>query len=445
MLNRHCARCWPTTPPVAIDIVTLYPLPPEIIVLIFTHFLAQTLSSRKPHFIEFILLSKEIYAQYAWRLYERVVLDDRNCELFFGGLWSMDDALGYPLGGGRGMDGRREGAWVDGLMGKSYVPVKSPPNSPLERPSFEYDSTAAFHLPPSLRKVLLIRQCRQVSFETYGAFRTFLRVAEGVRKAVQAIPVAPSPDQCVFLPGQRVNGPLFSSVSHVSFGEQFMPLLGTVYDHDKPALENCNFGPRLKNVCMRHDHAFYAEDIDGSGQFPTKYVARQYSNADAVSRLLEGHLNFHRGVEGKGTSLAYHNARRAYFRKGSADTVVYDMSRMDEAYGWEEQLNDTMAYIRRCMDRLRLSSDLNIGMLASDKYPMIRFTGISLPPGFNLPSFYMGDYYPGQHPQRFEALFRSWFESTVAFVEKVGCMCCGENDVVAQTPEWIQGKRKMIV
>ncbi|WVQ76141.1 hypothetical protein IAR50_005790 [Cryptococcus sp. DSM 104548] len=202
-----------------------------------------------------------------------------------------------------------------------------------------------------------------------------------------------------FSPGRWATEPLFLYVSHVAFGEEFMSDLGIEHDREKSTPQDCYFGPGLKDMCMRPSNAFYAEGINGPGQFPTKYVAQQPSNVNIISHILECHLRFGKGdVEGTGTPLTFHNARPNHFLKGTANTVVYDMDRAEGEYGVGAQLDDTKAYIQPFMDRLG-SRVISASSVPKVKPSMIRFTNIHLQSNCNLLAFFIEGYHRGQNPR----------------------------------------------
>ncbi|TYJ51823.1 hypothetical protein B9479_007578, partial [Cryptococcus floricola] len=250
------------------DALTLSSLPSEIVALIYSFYLAQNPIENRSHFLNLITLSKEIYSENTWRLYEVVQLDDQNCRAFFKGVWATGDFFTKAT--------RLQSSSVDMIDGNDWsdtprdlvdeMELFTPPRRPLERPTYlssdsnapyatyEYASHVPFHLDPRIRKVLLIRQCRRLYIDSWNAFEELRRCNCGNQN-----------EALYWRDGRAFKDwaiePLFFSVTHLSFGTRFM----TSYQKGVPSNRSWLgqyelFGLSLKHICLALCDDFYVVD-----------------------------------------------------------------------------------------------------------------------------------------------------------------------------------------
>ncbi|TYJ51277.1 hypothetical protein B9479_008165, partial [Cryptococcus floricola] len=163
------------TPPLHCDLTTLSPLPSEVISLIYAYYLAQDPLENRSQFLNLLVLSKEVYSENAWRLYEVVELNDQNHKAFFDGLWSARDVHvcqnPYPPYLRCEASAKALAREIKGyshpkrrLKRPSHIPSK------ISYQKYEYESYIPFHLHPAIRKLLLMRQCRRLYIDSWWAF-----------------------------------------------------------------------------------------------------------------------------------------------------------------------------------------------------------------------------------------------------------------------------------
>ncbi|TYJ52737.1 hypothetical protein B9479_006631, partial [Cryptococcus floricola] len=248
---------------------SLSSLPSEIVALIYSFYLAQNPIENRSHFLNLITLSKQIYSENTWRLYEVVQLDDQNCKAFFKGVWAAGDFfIKNPTPWQSPIVDMTDGNdWSDTPRNLvDQMELFAPPRRPLERPTYlssdsnapyatyEYASRVPFHLHPCIRKVLLIRQCRRLYIDSWKAFEELRRCnCEVQNEALYWRDGRASKDW--------VMEPLFFSVTHLSFGTRFMT------SHQKGEPSNRGrlgswelFGLSLKHICLALCDDFY--DVD---------------------------------------------------------------------------------------------------------------------------------------------------------------------------------------
>ncbi|ODN96239.1 hypothetical protein I350_08241 [Cryptococcus amylolentus CBS 6273] len=394
------------TPPLHCDLTTLSPLPSEVISLIYTCYLAQNPLESRSQFLNLITLSKKVYSENAWRLYEAVELNDQNHKAFFDGLWSARD-IHHPK--------RR-------LRRPSHIPSK------ISYQKYEYESCIPFHLHPSIRKLLLIRQCRRLYIDSWQAFVRLRKENESVRDAVNAWPAGHD----IRHADTWISDPLFFSVTHLSFGihVSLVALLPT--SDERSAVQYKSFGPALKHVCLSFNDTFYdlEPEYEDAAQFGLLDEFKEREPREGITKLLRERLSLALRPEVDEMSLTLHNAWPDDFEPGLADTMIYELPR-NTANGdgdWKRQIAmmtwEMEAYMFEWEERMqddRLGANVWRPTMKSWK---IRFTNMApIPPNTDIVSAILNDYPLGQD-EHFDGLFKKWWEEVVSFEGPLKCDCC---------------------
>ncbi|ODN88045.1 hypothetical protein L198_06786 [Cryptococcus wingfieldii CBS 7118] len=431
------------------EALTLSSLPSEIVALIYSFYLAQNPIENRSHFLNLITLSKEIYSENAWRLYEVVELDDWNCEAFLKGVWVAGGFIKKAMRLQSPSVETDDGSdWPDFTPGDlvDEIELFTPPRRPLERPTYlssdsvapyatyEYESHIPFHLHPCIRKVLLIRQCRRLYIHSCNTFEGLQMCNHEVQRLATC-----------WLDGRISKGwaiePLFFSVTHLSFGTPFM-----AYYHlsDPPnrdwLIEFELFGPSLKHICLAlcddfddfYDvFSFSYNDRDGDIEYTRK----------RVTETLEGDVPFALWyATDRKTSLTLHDARPEAFEvfdAGLADTMIYEMPRKTDAGvdEWKKQIMMIKGEMGAHMSELGYK--LRQGEAGADRrvvvwkpqFPpcKIRFTNMApLPADVDLPQLFLNDCcYSRDGPyEQFDQVFRKWWAEVVSSEGPTACECC---------------------
>ncbi|ODN88048.1 hypothetical protein L198_06791 [Cryptococcus wingfieldii CBS 7118] len=419
------------------EALPLSSLPSEIVALIYSFYLAQNPIENRSHFLNLITLSKEIYSENAWRLYEVVELDDQNCKAFFEGVWNASD---FPEKPSRSQspsvetdDGKDQSDMRGDLVDE--IELFTPPGRPLERPTYlssdsnapyatyEYESHIPFHLHPCIRKVLLIRQCRRLYIDSWKAFDELQMCNHDVlQEAIYWLDDRASNDWAI--------EPLFFSVTHLSFGTPFMTSYQKNIATNRYLLGQFElFGLSLKHICLALCDDYY--DVDSSDDCDCDALERRI---ESVTELLQEDLSFAlwSTIDQK-TSLTLHDARPEDFEDGLADTIIYEMPRKTDAGvdEWKKQIMMAEAEIGSHMSVL--GYELRQGEVGADSWKpqfqpwKIRFTNMApLPADVDLPQLFLNDCsYSRDGPnEQFEQVFRKWWEEVVSFEGPTKCECC---------------------
>ncbi|ODN88100.1 hypothetical protein L198_06863 [Cryptococcus wingfieldii CBS 7118] len=424
----------PKTPPLHSELTTLSPLPTDVISLIYACYLAQDPLASRSQFLNLIVLSKEIYSENAWRLYEAVELNAQNHKAFFDGLWNAGDVHVCQSQSPCPPNLRCE-ASAKALAREMEVyshpkrelerPSHIPSDSDIPYPKYEYESYIPFHLHPAIRKVLLIRQCRRLYIDTWGAFAGLRKNNHSVRDVVTAWPRGHVVRNDEAFDYTWISDPLFFSVTHLSFGEKA--------NWSCPSMQYKCFGPALKHLCLSFTDAFY--DLDREYE-----EAAESGNLDEfeereprayITTLLRERLFFALNSEvDEKTSLTLHNAWPDDIEPGLADTMIYELPRSTENGDgdWKRQLAMTTWEMEDYM--FELEKRIRDGRWGADVWRPtmkpwnVRFTNMApIPANTDIISAVLDDYPFGQD-EHFDGLFKKWWEEVVSFEGSMKCDCC---------------------
>ncbi|ODN79068.1 hypothetical protein L198_07950 [Cryptococcus wingfieldii CBS 7118] len=426
------------TPPLHCDLATLSPLPSEVISLIYAYYLAQNPLESRSQFLNLITLSKEVYSENAWKLYEAVELNDQNYQAFFDGLWSRGEihvcqnscppylrceasakALAREIEGYSHPKRR--------LKRPSHIPSK------ISYQKYEYESYIPFHLHPAIRKLLLIRQCRRIYIDSWCAFIELEKGNGSVRDAVNAWPLAHDIRHAESSRYTWISDPLFSSVTHLSFGET-VSLEACHFSDERFAVKYKSFGPALKHVCLSFNDRFYdwETEYEEAARFGNLDECEERQSRKNITKLLRERLSFAlRSELDEKTSLTLHNAWPDDIEPGLADTMIYELPRSTEngEDDWERQLAMTTwemeDYMSELEKRMRDGSRGGDAWQPTIKPWKVRFTNVApIPPDTDLISAVLDDYYPIGQDENFYGLFEKWWDEVVSFEGPVKCDCC---------------------
>ncbi|ODN88043.1 hypothetical protein L198_06783 [Cryptococcus wingfieldii CBS 7118] len=412
------------------DLTTLSPLPSEVISLIYAYCLARNPLESRSQFLNLLVLSKKVYSENAWRLYEAVELNNQNHKAFFDGLWSRGEihVCQNPCPPYLRCEASAK-ALAREIEGYSH------PKRQLKRPShipskisYEYESYIPFHLHPAIRKLLLIRQCRRLYIDSWRAFVGLEKRNESVRDAVNAWP--PGHDIRHAEPSDYawISDSLFFSVTHLSFGETVSLVAPEI-----SSVKYKFFGPALKHVCLSFNDTFY--DLEAvykeAAQSGRLYEFKERQSRESITELLQERLSFAlRFWVDEKTSLTLHNAWPDDIDPGLADTMIYELPRSTKNGDgdWWRQIAMTTSEMKAY--RSELEKRMKDDRWGADAWRptmkpwKIRFTNMApIPPNTDIISAVLGDYPLGQD-ERFDGLFKKWWEEVVCFEGPVKCDCC---------------------
>ncbi|ODN79074.1 hypothetical protein L198_07958 [Cryptococcus wingfieldii CBS 7118] len=424
----------PKTPPLHCDLTTLSPLPPEVISPIYAYYLAQNPLESRSQFLNLITLSKEIYSENAWRLYEAIELNDQNHKAFFDGLWNAEDVhvcqsqspcSPFLRCETSTKEFAREMETYSHPKRELERPSHIPSDSDIPYPKYEYESYIPFHLHPAIRKVLLIRQCRRLCIDGWEVIDGLRMGNDSVQNVVTAWPRGHVVCNDEAFDYTWISDPLFFSVTHLSFGEN-------VGSYCPPTQYKC-FGPALKHVYLSFNDRFY--DLEGefveAARFGILDRFEERLPRKRITKLLQERLSFAlRSEVDEKTSLTLHNAWPDDIEPGLADTMIYELPRsMKNGDGdWKRQLAMTTWEMKDYMSELeeRMKDDrFGVNVWRPTMKPWkIRFTNMApIPPNTDIISAVLDDY-PLGHDEHFDGLFRKWWEEVVSFEGPVKCDCC---------------------
>ncbi|ODN79062.1 hypothetical protein L198_07941 [Cryptococcus wingfieldii CBS 7118] len=425
------------TPLADSDGFTLSHLPSEIISLIYAYYLAQNPLESRSQFLNLLVLSKEVYSENAWRLYEAVELNDQNHKAFFDGLWSRRDihVCQDPCPPHLRCEASAK-ALAQEIEGYSHPKrrLKRPSDSPskISYQKYEYESYIPFHLHPAIRKLLLIRQCRRLYIDSCQAFVGLQMGNESVRDAVTVWP--PGHDIRHAEPSGYtwISDPLFSSVTHLSFGET-VSLVDPDTTDEISAVKYKSFGPALKHVCLSFNDKFY--DLEGQYEAAARFGEldefEEKQSSESIAKLLREGLSFALRPEvDEKTSLTLHNAWPDDIELGLADTMIYELPRSTENGDddWKRQIAmmtwDMESHMSELQERMR-DDRLGANVWRPTIKPWkIRFTNMApIPPNTDIISAVLDDNTLGQN-EPVDGLFKKWWEEVVSFEGPVKCDCC---------------------
>ncbi|ODN79072.1 hypothetical protein L198_07956 [Cryptococcus wingfieldii CBS 7118] len=439
----------PTRPKISLtdpDAFTLSHLPSEIIALIYAYYLAQDPLESRSQFLNLLVLSKEVYSENAWRLYEAVELNDQNHKAFFDGLWSgsrdidvcPDPCPPFFLGEAPPFLRLRASAMALAREIEGY----SHPKRRLKRPShipsnisyqeYEYESYIPFHLHPAIRKLLLIRQCRRLYIDSWQAFVGLRKANDLVRDAVNAWPREHDIRHAESSHYTWISDPLFSSVTHLSFGET-VSLDAPDTSEERFPRRSKSFGPALKHVCLSFNDKCYdlEAEYEEEAQFgELDQFEERYFN-DGIAKLLRERISFAlRFHVDEKTSLTLHNAWPDEIERGLADTMIYELPRSTENGDgeWKRQIAMTTREMECYMSELE--ERMEDGRWGADAWRpkikpwKVRFTNMApIPPNTDIISAVLDDY-PFNQDEHFDRLFKKWWDEVVSFEGPVKCDCC---------------------
>ncbi|ODN76282.1 hypothetical protein L202_06210 [Cryptococcus amylolentus CBS 6039] len=263
------------------DLTTLSPLPSEVISLIYDYYLAQNPLESRSQFLSLITLSKEVYSENAWRLYEAVELNNQNHKAFFDGLWSAREIhfCQNPCPPHLRCEASAK-ALAREIEGYSHSKrrLKRPSHIPsrISYHKYEYESYIPFHLHPAIRKLLHIHQCRRLYIDSWKAFNGLRKGNDSVRDAVNAWPREHDIRNAESSDYTWITDPLFSSVTHLSFGETVSVHAPHTSD-ERFAVKYKSFGPALKHVCLSFNDTYYNMEAEYE-------EAAQLGNLDEVEK-----------------------------------------------------------------------------------------------------------------------------------------------------------------
>lgn len=302
-----CAHCHLHRPAPLIDIQTLEPLPAEVRNRIFVLYLEDPVDRLcAPHLIDFLLISRRMYQAHAWRLYEIIMINDKNCKTFFNGLYDL-----------RARTKKKE--VVDVLHNWSPIPYQTS--------DYNSERNIPVTLPHIIRKFRLLRHCRCLGFETHTAYLQFVDILDKlykyVDKHIKGIHDLHDWAECDFFPG----------MTEVSFGRQFMEQYFETKSTDlTEKADSLNFRPRTRlweSMHVKHVCLFMPEwraDIPmwpNYGFISDPYLAYRFRTAALLEYI--GFLGPEGGPEGSSCNL--HNAHMEVLKSGwEADEVTFDLA-----------------------------------------------------------------------------------------------------------------------
>ncbi|ODN76300.1 hypothetical protein L202_06226 [Cryptococcus amylolentus CBS 6039] len=373
------------------DLTTLSPLPSEVISLIYAYYLAQNPLESKSQFLDLLVLSKKVYSENAWRLYDAVELNDQNHKAFFDGLWSARE--------------------ID-------VCAPCPPYPPFlrcEASALAREIEGYSHHKRWLKRPSHIPS--EVPYQNYELYIDCWQVFVGLRKGNESVRDFVN----AWTPGHDfrhaegeasrytwISDSFFFAVTHLSFGRT-VSLDAPHTSDERFALKYKSFGPALKHVCLSFNDTFY--DLEG-----------EYEEAAQLGHLEESEVDE--------MSLTLHNAWPDDFEPGLADTMIYELPR-NTANGdgdWKRQIAmmtwEMEAYMFEWEERMQ-DDRLGANVWRPTMKPWkIRFTNMApIPPNTDIVSAILNDYPLGQD-EHFDGLFRKWWEEVVSFEGPVKCACC---------------------
>ncbi|ODN79065.1 hypothetical protein L198_07946 [Cryptococcus wingfieldii CBS 7118] len=226
--------------------------------------------------------------------------------------------------------------------------------------------------------------------------------------------------------------PLFSSVTHLSFGET-VSLEACHLSDERFAVKYKSFGPALKHVCLSFNDIFHdlEAEYEEAARFGDLDEFEEREPRERITKLLHKRLSFTlRSDVDEKTSLTLHNAWPDDIEPGLADTMIYELPRSTDngEEDWERQLAMTTWEMTSYMSELqeRMQDDrLGANVWRPTIKPWkIRFTNMApIPPNTDIISAVLDDCLLVRD-QHFEGLFKKWWEEVVSFEGPVKCDCC---------------------